>query len=39
MDFLADSFTIFGFEFQNWMPIFTGAVVIYSIWLWKTGQR
>jgi len=36
--FLAGHFTLFGVDFQYWMPIFVGAVAIYIIYLWKTGR-
>jgi hypothetical protein len=36
--FLAGHFTLFGVDFQYWMPTFVGAVAIYIIYLWKTGQ-
>jgi uncharacterized membrane protein len=38
MDFLAEHFTILGFEFQYWMPIVIGAVATYLLYLWRTGQ-
>ena len=38
MDFLLEHFTVFGFEFQYWMPIIIGACTIYVVWLWKTGE-
>jgi hypothetical protein len=37
-EFLVGSFTFFGFEFQNWMPIVVGMVVGYIVYLWKTGR-
>jgi hypothetical protein len=36
--FLVGHFTVFGFDFQNWMPMMLGAVTIYVFYLWKTGQ-
>jgi hypothetical protein len=38
MDFLVEHFTLFGLDFQWWMPIVGGACAIYVAWLWKTGQ-
>jgi hypothetical protein len=37
MEFLAEHFTFFGFDFQVWMPVFIGACAIYLAWVWKTG--
>jgi len=39
LQFLVGHFTFFGFEFQYWMPLMLGAVVIYVLFLWNTGQR
>jgi hypothetical protein len=38
LQFLIRHFTIFGFDFQNWMPMMLGAVAIYVLFLWKTAQ-
>jgi hypothetical protein len=38
MEFLVERFSILGFEFQIWMPIFIGAVMAYAVFLWKTGR-
>jgi hypothetical protein len=38
MDFLVQHFTVFGLDFQWWMPIMGGACAIYVFWLWKTDQ-
>ena len=36
MDFLVETFTFLGFEFQNWMPIYVGAlaVVFTGLYFW-----
>jgi len=38
MDFLATHFSVLGIDFQVWMPIIFGAVALYVLYLWKTGQ-
>jgi hypothetical protein len=38
MEFLVERFAFLGFELQNWMPIFVGAVAVYLVYLWKTGR-
>jgi hypothetical protein len=38
MDFLAEHFAFLGVDFQIWMPIVLGALTIYVIYLWKSGQ-
>jgi hypothetical protein len=38
MDFLVQHFTLFGLDFQWWMPMVGGACAIYVLWLWKTDQ-
>jgi hypothetical protein len=38
LDFLIGHFTFLGFDFQYWMPVFMGAVAIYLLYLWRTGQ-
>jgi hypothetical protein len=38
MDFLLEHFTVFGFQFQYWMPIVIGACAICVVWLWLTGE-
>jgi hypothetical protein len=38
MDFLVEHFTLFGLDFQWWMPIMVGVSAIYVAWLCKTGQ-
>jgi hypothetical protein len=39
MDLLAKHFTFLGVDFQWWMPIIVGAVMIYVAWLWYTGPH
>jgi hypothetical protein len=39
MDFLVKHFTFLGIDFQWWMPIVGGALALYVLWLWWTGQR
>jgi hypothetical protein len=31
-------FTVFGIDFQWWMPMIVGSVAIYVAWLWCTGR-
>jgi hypothetical protein len=38
MEFLAESFAVFGITFQVWMPIIVGAGALYVLYLWKRGQ-
>jgi hypothetical protein len=35
MDFLAEHFTVFGVDFQWWMPIVGGACAMYVLWPWR----
>jgi hypothetical protein len=37
MEFLAESFGVFGITFQFWMPIIVGAAALYIVYLWKRG--
>jgi len=39
VDFLAERFTVFGVEFQYWMPIFFGAVALYVLFLHLRGSQ
>jgi len=39
MDFLLERSTLFGVEFQNWMPILVGVYVIYFVYIWMTRDR
>jgi hypothetical protein len=38
MDFLAQHFTLFGIDFQWWMPIVGGAVALYVLWLYSRSN-
>jgi hypothetical protein len=38
MDFLTEHFNFFGVQFQYWMPILLGAVALYILYLWRTGN-
>jgi hypothetical protein len=38
LSFLIGHFTFLGFEFQYWMPVSIGAIAIYFLYFWKTGQ-
>ena len=33
VSFLTDKFTVFGFEFQNWMVIVAVGLVLYTVFL------
>jgi hypothetical protein len=37
LEFLAESFAVFGITFQFWMPIIVGAAALYIVYLWKRG--
>jgi hypothetical protein len=37
MEFLVEHFTVFGVQFQYWMPIVGGSLAVYIFYLWKTG--
>jgi hypothetical protein len=37
--FLIGSFTVLGFEIQNWMAMFIGTFAIYFVLVWSTGGK
>jgi hypothetical protein len=39
VQFLIQSFTILGFEVQNWMLIVVGMIAAYTLFVWKTRDR
>jgi hypothetical protein len=39
MNFLAEHFTMFGLDFQWWMPIVGGGFALYVLFLWATARR
>jgi hypothetical protein len=38
VDLLVQHFTLFGIDFQWWLPIVGGACALYGLWLWATDQ-
>jgi hypothetical protein len=39
VQFLIQSFTVLGFEVQNWMLIVVGLIAAYILFVWKTRDR
>jgi hypothetical protein len=39
VQFLIQSFTVLGFEVQNWMLIMVGLIAAYILFVWKTRDR